>query len=500
MSLKKEIKLKRLSIKLPLVLGACLLILMTQVSIAAGCPSKSKTEWLSFFKEEADKLGASTNYYNKEIASYAKKCIPTWNILGLGQCSKRIAIASEARYKTKTKGGSMGWEMSDKDYVNGIPKKLRTLPQELSDGLPENYREIAKNKGWKVFKYRSRTVPNPPRSSYNRVLLVVPGPEDDKYIQFTISDDLSKPNRPERLIDFISVEHNKNNPNKKAQVHFTQFWRNSSGKKPVDKIHGGDGYDSCYSCHPNGVRELSPEPGSYNKEDAKSLLEIKKMMSSYGEQEFNGALHREAWGAPKGSEQGCVKCHNNYQGKHLQSRGAINSRTSSMHVKHKMTQDFSMPVSSLNSEREIFELMDKIPYLLTESERLAFHKKMRKEDQNDKFQFAVDELFKLGKISEKEKSRYHLILKGHPDYPNCLGQPDCFMGIDKKYTQMASALDSNYAQSSKDYYFENCKEDNLVSGADDELQVDSSQRRSGVRGFIDRIFGVDNPTPQGSEQ
>jgi hypothetical protein len=499
-SLKKENKLKRLSTKPTFVLGFCLSLLILQSSFAASCPSKTKAEWLQVFKEEADKLGGSKNYYNKDIAEYASKCMPTWNVMGLGQCSKRIAIASEARFKTKTKGGSMGWEMSDKDYVMNIPKEFRSLPLELSDGLPANYREIAKNKGWKVFKYRSRTVPNPPRSSYNRVLIVVPGPKDDKYIQFTISDDLSKPNRPEQLIDFISVEHNKNDYNKNAQVHFTQFWRNSSGKKPVDKIHTGQGYDSCYSCHPNGVRELSPEPGSYSKEDAKSLKEIKKMMSGYGKQEFNNAIHREAWGAPKGADQGCVKCHNNYEGKHLQSRGAINSRTSNSHINHKMTQDFTMPVTGLDSEKEIFDLMDNIPELLTEEERLKFHKKMRLQSQNNKFSFAVKELLALGKIDKKKADRYNLILNGSPDYPACLGNPDCFMGLDKKYTQMAAGLDENYTQSSKDYYFENCKNENLVAGADDAVEVNSSSRRGGFFESVRNFFGFDNPTSEGSEQ
>lgn len=475
----------------------------SSTAMADDCPSKTREQWLDFFKEESQKLANSNNYYNKELAEYYKDCRPTWMVMGLNKCSERITIAAEARWKTRTKGGSMGWEMSDKDYVFNIPEKFRSLPSELKDGLPDNIREIAKQKGWKVFKYRSRTVPNPPSSSYNRVLVVVPGPQDDKYIQFTISDDVNNPDKPERLIDFISVEHNKNDPNKKAQIHFTQFWRDSNGRNPKDKIHTGQGYDSCYSCHPNGVRELSPEPGSYTKEDAETLKELKKMMSSYGQVEFNGALHREAWGAPMGKKQGCTKCHNNYEGKHLQSRGAINTRTSNMHIRHKMTQDFSMPVTSLDTEKKLYDFIDSIPYVLTEEEREAFHRKMRGQSQNRKFNFAIDEMHRLGKIDDKKKAELKLILDGNPDYPNCLGKPDCYMGIKKQYASLQANLTTQNEQYKRDteaYYFEKCKEENLVSSSEESIEVNSTSRGGAVWYNPFSWFGGDDDDSEGADQ
>ena len=142
MSLIKDTKLKHQPRNFVWAISLAITLLFSQLSYSA-CPSKSKEEWLQYFKIEADKLGASKSYYSEETNKIANQCAPTWNLLGLGQCSTRITIASDSREKTTNSGVSMGWDMSDKDYIKNIPKEFRSLPADLRDGLPDNYREVA---------------------------------------------------------------------------------------------------------------------------------------------------------------------------------------------------------------------------------------------------------------------------------------------------------------------------------------------------------------------
>jgi hypothetical protein len=490
---------------------ALVLMLVPQVLIAASCPTKSTEQWLEWFEEKAKLMSRNVDTYEKEVIEYAKDCGPTWNLKGLSTCSQRLVVSAQARAKRAdaARKGSMGWEMSDKEYGDRMAKEFKTLPPELKDGLPKNYREIAKQKGWKVLQYRSRTVPNPPNRSFARVLIVVEGEKDDKYIQFTVSDDPSNPDKPEQLIDYLSVEHNKNNSGKNPQIHFAQFWRDQNGKNPRNKLdisssnsHGHMTHDSCYSCHPNGVRELSPEPGSYSKEDADTYAYLKKKMGGYGKIEFNGALTPEAYGAPMGKEQGCTKCHNNFEGTHLQSRGALNYRTEKSHIAHKMNADFSMPVTSLDPEKELQKTIDQIPYLLSDAELKKFQAGIRGIGQEEKNEWAIDKLKELGKIDAAKHKQLKFVLNGHPNYPNCLGELDCFIGIKKTYEKMNGDLrnTSQYADNNVEYYMEKCTPEYLIPNANPTAVEDGSRSNEG--GFFNSImnfFGVGEGS-KGSQQ
>ncbi len=486
-------------------------MLVPQMSKAGSCPTKSTEDWIKWFEDKAKMMARNGETFEKEVIDYSKDCGPTWNLKGLSQCSERLVVAAKARAKREEArrsgdNSSMGWEMSDKDYARQIPDGMDELPDELKDGLPKNYREIAKQKGWKVFKYRSRTVPNPPSSSFARVLIVAEdqvegGKKVDKYIQFTISDDPNNPDKPERLIDYLAVEHNKDNPDKNAQIHFAQFWRDADGTNAKNKIDRHMGFDNCYSCHPNGVRELSPEPGSYSKEDAETYAYLKKKMGGYGKVEFNGALTPEAYGAPMGKEQGCTKCHNNYEGTHLQSRGALNYRTSQAHIAHKMNADLSMPVTSLTPEKELQKTIDQIPYLLTPDELKKFQSGIRGIGQEQKNEWAIDELKKLGKIDEAKHKQLKFVLNGHPNYPNCLGEPDCYIGIKKTYQKMQREMRNNtqYASNNVEWFIEKCSPEYLIPNSNAAVE-DGSRSNGGIINTFLNFIGLGDDSGSGSQQ
>ena len=72
----------------------------------------------------------------------------------------------------------------------------------------------------------------------------------------------------ENLIDYISIDTDKD----PQRIYFTQYWRDDKGENPKRRDKAGQHFDSCYSCHPNGMRQLSPVPGSVRKSDPKHLI------------------------------------------------------------------------------------------------------------------------------------------------------------------------------------------------------------------------------------
>ena len=212
------------------------------------------------------------------------------------------------------------------------------------------------------WKPASRRDPHPTRGdwrSYNRLLFVNSTPRYDKYIQFTLPQ--PSPAEPfgirgqwQQLVDFISVEKiDKNgNPIEKPVLRFAQFNRDENGRNPKPRLEyltGEGSADTCYTCHPGGMRLLSPLPSSVTPLQYKTLQTINDKMASYKAIDWNGAIHPEYYGPPRGATIGCMDCHNNGHEGHIPSlrRGPINHFTSAFHVSHKLRIDYSMSQARL---------------------------------------------------------------------------------------------------------------------------------------------------------
>jgi hypothetical protein len=129
-----------------------------------------------------------------------------------------------------------------------------------------------------------------------------------------------------------------------------------------------------------------------------------------------------------------------------------------------MRADFSMPVTSLDPEKEFQRTIDQIPYLLSDAELKDFQAGIRGVPQSMKNEWAIDELNRLGKISPEKHKQIKFVLNGHPDYPNCLGQPDCYMGIKNVYSQMNGDIKNamQYADNNIEYFMEKCSPEYLI--------------------------------------
>lgn len=149
--------------------------------------------------------------------------------------------------------------------------------------IPSNVVEIAKSKGWPVVRYKSRHAGGFDSDTANLLMVYVPGStlnppvNYDQWLNFsTPTDDAidgltPAPQAPlaqdedydaahnfgqgmPRVFTMVSLDRPANG--KPAQVYFQMFDRESNG--PKFNPRSNSNVNSCVSCHPNGLRAISP--------------------------------------------------------------------------------------------------------------------------------------------------------------------------------------------------------------------------------------------------
>ncbi len=346
---------------------------------AATCePESSRRDangWLKWRRDVANEW-VSTKRIDHSVTEEINNCKTQLESLNLWNCFNNTKNFAFQATLGRT-GHKLGFEMKDTDYYAKIleydPEAL-SLPAELEKGVPDqvskfgladetktkSYEGLAKLNtlpNWRAINYHSRTVANPSDTgvkSYNRLLFLNTTKRYDKYIQFTLApgtetDPFGNTGLPQQLVDFISVEKvDKNNqPIEKPVIRFAQYYRDAEGRNPkprLDYRSGNGNADTCYTCHPNGMRYLSPLPSSVGPQQAKILQTINDRMASYKVVDWMGAIHPDYYGPPRGATVGCMDCHNSgYLGSLDQiRRGPLNAFTATSHISHKLRTDMSM--------------------------------------------------------------------------------------------------------------------------------------------------------------
>jgi|GEM_PF-3969545 len=326
------------------------------------------TGFPAFSRELAMGANGAANEQLATFRSVVEKCKATIQLTGMSACFATATRLAEMNARRRAISGraTQGMEATDLDYQAKLPAVLQTLPPELANGLPANWRELAASKGWQAVSYRSRTVGNPgPGRSYMRVLFKIPGNPYERWIQFTIGE-LDNPSLPEQLIDAIAVN------TQTKELSFNQFWRNTSGTDPQPRASGAHGsggnMDSCITCHPNGMREITPAPGSYTAKDAPVIEAMNASMQAYKRLNWQG-LDVDAYGPALGQTDGCVRCHNGYTGDPAISRGALTVMTAASNFRHKLVDDMSMTPTTLSSRDDALQYLKNIPLMIPEDAR-----------------------------------------------------------------------------------------------------------------------------------
>lgn len=348
----------------------CILVSLFYSQIVLGYKCNQKDSyWKSFLRTESWEIGGrqydGTEFRKlKKTIDHCSKEVAFLKQLSKKGCFENFNNFLNSLEKDGKNGHSYGFLVSDDKYFSN-PRRadLLKLPEIFSDGLPSNWKDIPslkfEHKGesyqWEYAEFRSRLVPNITNLSYDRITFFRQTKEFDQWIQFTTQGfDFLKKVLPGAFayMDMIVVEKQNSSGQKLKTpiIHFKEYVRNLKGKNPVLKKAGL----TCYSCHPNGPRPISPDPLSVTHKDKLTIDKWNKIMSEYGGISYGGAIIAEQNGPAIGNNLGkysCTKCHNDFQKTkqvkkdhwHFNPRGAMNYRMTPSHIKARMVEMLEMP-------------------------------------------------------------------------------------------------------------------------------------------------------------
>lgn len=151
--------------------------------------------------------------------------------------------------------------------------------------VPENLEQIANDRGWPVVRYKSRHAGGFDSGTPSLIMVLVPGDKVDppvnydRWLNFALPADFGAdalkplPQAPvpstqayaaegagtgqslPRTFTMVSLDRRVGS--EPGKVYFQKFFRNGSGN-PIFTPQSNTGVTGCVSCHPNGLRAISP--------------------------------------------------------------------------------------------------------------------------------------------------------------------------------------------------------------------------------------------------
>lgn len=262
----------------------------TAVAAPLGClpGTPSATEL------EAWRLAAASGLVSGQlddafVAQRIKQCFPT----AVPQCLQRTNSYA-ARYDV----ASASQDVTPATAAEKRPPNelLRPGTTGLEFVFPENIEQIAAEREWPAVRYKSRHAGGFDSGTPSLLMVYVPGDKVtppvnyDRWLNFALPADQGVdalkplPQAPVPTAQDYAAEGNggqslprtftmvtlirKDGP-APAQVFFQKFYRSGTGN-PVFRPEATSSVDSCYSCHPNGLRAISPL-GYHVRQDEEQL-------------------------------------------------------------------------------------------------------------------------------------------------------------------------------------------------------------------------------------
>lgn len=210
------------------------------------------------------------------------------------ECTKNLRAFTRALWLPSQPGHTMGLEISDQRYFEALPyPDLLDLPPELceprflrlldEDGARSLDEAVAYveglGAGFTCFIYQSQHLPTPDGTgAHGRFFVLVPGPRFDRYVQFGLRDDPSKP-----LPNSVSVVAIQKLP--VARAFFKDLWRIREGGTITvgSRLAQTGKLESCYTCHKQALLPIVPAPATFDAERwGRVLQEIDARMQRQG--------------------------------------------------------------------------------------------------------------------------------------------------------------------------------------------------------------------------
>lgn len=221
---------------------------------------------------------------------------------------------------------ALGFEVTDQQYakeataVAELPPLLQSqafldlmrTPKGYRDAvamIEDHNRELPEDRRWIVLPYKAQFIKSVDKTTYGRLLVIVPGPDVDKWIQFAIATpEMTDP--PE--IRSVSVVAVRKPAGGRTETYFIDFMRQRSGGD-IDLVPTvalpAKPNDNCYNCHKSGVAPIHPAE-SYGFDASGSLVpresllpdKINKRIRDYGRTEVK-RLNQAAYGPCLGPDR-----------------------------------------------------------------------------------------------------------------------------------------------------------------------------------------------------
>lgn len=301
-----------------------------------ACPQNQTAEELEKWRKAAIGSFSDSNQPNSvkletdtasKLASSIESCFPT----KIPACLQRVHDYAEQKWVAilpmepdtpeDRKRRVLPKEFWDESaIVNGEPTKFSFFKQNPDGNGYEDIEQIAREKGWPMVRYKTR-MSGGFDSTTSLLMIRVPGnkltpPVDyDQYVNIPIPrdpadeegpidqvksvpqhkfpgpDDYRDPNKAiwmPSTVTVVTVE--KKEGNKPAKVYFTAYHRENAGSFTLFRTPQLNKLE-CYSCHPNGVRAISPY--GYNVREAELAHGIMKPEAEWiATQEMNNSMNR----------------------------------------------------------------------------------------------------------------------------------------------------------------------------------------------------------------
>lgn len=377
------------------------------VFAGAVCP-ETKNEGQKFFQDLAARVvqswEKSTVTYRgmtgetqliQEFRDFKQKCASKMSLYGLASQTKNLEDFLEHRATTSQKGHDFGFLLNTQDYMAQFPKTNFELPEELKNGIPEDYEALAKRKGWKYFEYTASLVVGSDDSHRRLLFLIEESNGSKKWVQFTLPKTNKEPRGRGKMVDIIHVQKSEQG---KSKISFVEYvWKNDSYQiSPA----------MCLRCHANGPRPIRPAIGSIVKSNT-TYQELNSLMFSHtNEYSLDGLMKESAMGPSMHSQHRCGTCHSAQQGL-MTNFGNLHAGYDKAQIRHKVVDRLHMPPDLVNQwkYRHLKAVVSKVNSLSL-SDRAAF---VAGDPLN--YEQAIDELLRLKKISAEDHAQAKAELK-----------------------------------------------------------------------------------------
>lgn len=315
-------------------------------TLGTDCREWKGSDWNDYLEHELFAFNTNPKRIIAEIEKRKKMCIGATNSSNLNECTKRISDYF-SQFNNNSNDYMFSAVMKNDDYIASQPEGVMELPEEFknaSNGLPENWEEVAKKNGWKWVLFHSDTANEP------RLVFYIPGEKYDKmlvYYSFNTRD-----TSPSSWVGLqMQAVQKKTNEGKKPELpkYYFKSWGFSKFLRKPEVAHTGG---RCVQCHISGPRALIPKkrPAFETRMGGvDSISDFNSLIVQKGELDYSPYYNMKAFPRHLQIGSDCVQCHNGKDRQSLAFSVDSYGQFEIENIHRKVVREESMPMEFYES-------------------------------------------------------------------------------------------------------------------------------------------------------